>query len=181
MRRAVKFLASASGITAVMAMTALLGSCRTQREITAEREAAVAIVDTTTVAVDIDCHASATTHMEMTGTTHEGRTTVEFVEGGGRVSVDSSGNVTLEGVRNLSGELRDTTSSLRGSSTNQESASMHATEDNGIDAKVTSSEKVEENTKPTHRWHETLFMRLGQGVCIAGLLYLFFLYLKRKR
>lgn len=37
------------------------------------------------------------------------------------------------------------------------------------------------STKEQAKWYDTAFKRIGQAVCIAGLLWLIFLYIKRRR
>ena len=62
-----------------------------------------------------------------------------------------------------------------------EEAAAHREQSNGLKADQTRHEKRNEEKTPARKWYETTFARIGQGVCIAALMWLLFLYLKRKR
>lgn len=166
---------------AAIAMMVLLVSCRARKEIVTEMESSMAVVDTTRVVVESGHFVSSAIDSMRTESGHEIGSSVEFVDGGGRVMVDSEGNVTLEGVRNLSGWERDSTRRSGGRSETEEKGAIAATVDNGIDLKGVASAKAVEKTDTGRRWYETLFLRLGQGVCIAGLMWMLFLYLRRRK
>lgn len=166
---------------AAIALMVLLVACRARKEIVTEMESSMAVVDTTRVVVVGGHYVSTAIDSMKTETGRESGSVVEFVAGGGRVSVDSAGNVTLEGVRNISGWEKDSTHRSGGRSETEEKGAVAATVDNGIDVKGVASAKAVEKTDTGRRWYETLFLRLGQGVCIAALMWMLFLYLRRRK
>ena len=61
-----------------------------------------------------------------------------------------------------------------------EETAGHREQLNGVTADQTQREKRTEEKAPAQKWYETALARLGLGVCIAALMWLLFLYIKRK-
>lgn len=165
-----------------MAAAVCLLSCRTQKAVTAtDHNSAARYVDTTqTVADTVRCTLTETDTSRTTAT-YEGVGVMEFVETGGKVSIDSAGNVTFEGVRNIRGRSKGTAARENGIARGTEQSAGHVEQTKGVAADHSRSEKRTEETPPAPKWYNTAFARIGQAVCLAFLLWLLFLYLKRKR
>lgn len=167
-------------ITALCAV-ACLSSCRTHKTVTAtDRDSAMSYVDTTVTTADTFGLRQTDTDTTRTAAAYESAGLIEFVDSGGTVTVDSAGNITFEGVINLWGLSNWDLTQNRGLSREVEDASAHREQLNGIAADESRSEKRTEEKAPAPKWYETAIARLGLGVCIAALIWLLFLYLKRK-
>lgn len=168
-------------ITAV-GVAACLYSCKTHKTVTAsDLNTAQSYVDTTKTVADTSSHKQTDTDTTKTTATYEGGGLIKFVEGGGKVSIDKAGNVTFEGVKNIKGQHKGTIAQDKGISRNAEETAGHREQLNGVKADQTQHEKRNEEKIPAQKWHETIFAQIGQGVCIAAILWLLFLYLKRKK
>ena len=111
----------------------------------------------------------------------EGRKLIEFVEGGGKVNIAPDGNVTLEGVKSIKSQRKGSVAQDKGVSQQVEDTAGHHEQANGIQAEQNDQQKYTEEMTPAQKWYETALARLGLGVCIAALLWVLFLYLRRKR
>lgn len=167
-------------IAAAMVAVSLF-SCRSKQAIMTESNSAVSVTDTTKVSKDTTTYLRA--DIDTTKTTGEfsGGGMVEFVECGGKVSIDTAGNVIIEGVKNIKGARRGSLTQDKGITKMESKANGHTEQFNGVTAEQTTSHKAEEKEKPVTKWYNTMFARIGQGVCIALLMWLLFLYLKRKK
>lgn len=105
---------------------------------------------------------------------------IEFVEGGGKVSIDKAGNVTFDGVKNVKGQHKGSIAQDKGVTRQVEETAGHREQLNGVKADQSQREKRTEEKTPAQKWYDTMFARIGLGVCIAALMWLLFLYLKRK-
>lgn len=165
-----------------MAAAACLLSCRTQKAVTAtDQRSEVSYVDTTQTVTDTTRYTQTETDTTRTSAAYEGVGVIEFVETGGKVSIDSAGNVTFEGVRNIRGRCKGTATRENGIARHKEQTSGHVEQSKGVAADHSHIEKHTEETPPAQKWYNTAFARIGQAVCLAFLLWLLFLYLKRKR
>ncbi len=115
-----------------------------------------------------------------TAITYEGVGIMEFVEGGGKVSIDSAGNVTFEGVKNIKGQHKECMAQDKGVTRKAGETAGHREQLNGVRADQAKQVKQTEEKGSTQKWYETVFARIGLGVCIAALMWLLFLYIKRK-
>lgn len=165
-----------------MAAAACLLSCRTQKAITTTDQSSEArYVDTTqTVADTVRCTLTETDTSRTTAT-YEGVGVIDFVETGGKVSIDTAGNITFEGVRNIRGRRKGTAAQEKGSTRDIEQTAGRIKQSKGVAADHSRSEKRTEETPPAPKWYNTAFARIGQAVCLAFLLWLLFLYRERKR
>lgn len=165
-----------------MAAAACLLSCRTQKAVTAtDQRSEVSYVDTTQTVTATTRYTQTETDTTRTSAAYEGVGVIEFVETGGKVSIDSAGNVTFEGVRNIRGRCKGTATRENGIARHKEQTSGHVEQSKGVAADHSHIEKHTEETPPAQKWYNTAFARIGQAVCLAFLLWLLFLYLKRKR
>lgn len=174
------------GLIAYMAIALmvviLICSCSTQKSVTnTDRDSSLSYADTTKIVADTTGYKQTDTDTTKTAAAYEGVGIMEFVEGGGKVSIDSAGNVTFEGVRNIKGQHKGTIAQDKGISHKTEGTAGHREQLNGVKADQTKHEKRTEEKVPVRKWYETTFARIGQGVCIAAILWLLFLYLKRKK
>lgn len=165
-----------------MAAAVCLLSCRTQKAVTAtDHNSAARYVDTTqTVADTVRCTLTETDTSRTTAT-YEGVGVIDFVETGGKVSIDTAGNITFEGVRNIRGRRKGTAAQEKGSTRDIEQTAGRIKQSKGVAADHSRSEKRTEETPPAPKWYNTAFARIGQAVCLAFLLWLLFLYRERKR
>lgn len=169
-------------LTLIAAVSAVcLLSCKSKQALVTQTDSNVSVTDTTKVVTDTAHHRRTDIDTTKTAGHYEGGGMVEFVEGGGKVSIDTAGNVTIEGVKNIKGAHRGSLTQDKGITQTEDKASGHTEQLNGVTAEQTSIHKAEEKEKPATKWYNTMFARIGQGVCIALLMWLLFLYLKRKK
>ncbi len=92
-----------------MGAAAGLLSCRTQKiAANTDLNAAQSYVDTTKTVADTAGRKQTDTDTTKTAAAYEGVGVIEFVEGGGKVSIDKAGNVTFDGVKNVKGRHKGT-------------------------------------------------------------------------
>ena len=165
----------------ICVMACLLLSCRTQKTVTAtDQNSALSYVDTTRIIADTTGYTQNGTDTTKTAAAYEGVEFIEFVEGGGKVSIDSAGNVTFEGVKNIKGQHKGSIAQDKWVVREVKETTGHREQLNGVTADQTKQEKRTEEKAPTQKWYENVFARIGLGVFIAAILWLLFLYLKRK-
>lgn len=168
-------------LIAAAGVAACLFSCRTQKAVTTtDRDSSLSYADTTKTVADTAGRKQIDTDTTKTAVNYEGVGVIEFVEGGGKVSIDSAGNVTFEGVKHIKGQRKGNIAQGKGVTRKVEEAAGHREQLNGVTADQTQREKRTEERPPAQKWYETAFARIGLGVCIAALMWLLFLYLKRK-
>lgn len=171
----------ASALLAAALFAMGLPSCRTQKTVTStDRDSSLSYADTTKTAADTIGHRQAMTDTTKTTAACEGVGVIEFVKGGGRVSIDSAGNVTFEGVKNIKSQHKGSIAQNKGVTQKAEATAGHREQLNGVTADQTQREKCTVEKAPAQKWYETALARLGLGVCIAALMWLLFLYIKRK-
>lgn len=167
-------------ITALCAVACLL-SCRTHKTVTAtDRDSAMSYVDTTVTTADTFGLRQTDTDTTRTAATYESDGLIEFVDGGGKVTFDSTGAITFDGVMMIRGHHGGAFTLDRGISRQAEETAAHREQLNGVASDTTSHENRAEEKAPARKWYDTILARLGLGVCIAALIWLLFLYLKRK-
>ena len=157
-----------------------LFSCKAKKAIVTESIKAVEYADTTKISKNLTKQTHEITDTTKTAAGYENRGEVEFIEGGGKVTIDSVGNMVLEGVKAIRGHGKGAMIQATGIAEKKDSIAGHREQYNGISGGRTEATE-QTDTKPAQpKWYETMFMRIGLGVCIAALVWLFFLYLKRK-
>lgn len=158
-----------------------LFSCRTQKRIIeSETTASAAYTDTTKTVVDAAAVTLIETDTTKISTEIESQGIIDFVDGGGTVSIDSAGNVTLDGVKSIKGQTQASVAQTHGAARQLNAAADHHEQLNGVTSDQQQTEKQTEEKEPVRKWYETTFARIGLAVCIAALMWLLFLYLKRK-
>lgn len=169
-------------LIAAVGVVACLFSCRTQKTVTStDRDSSLSYSDTTKTVADTIGHKQTTTDTTKTAAAYEGVGVIEFVEGGGKVSIDTAGNVTFEGVKNIKGQHKGAIAQDKGISQKTEETTGHREQLNGVKANQTKHDKRNEVKAPAQKWYDTMFARIGLGVCIAALMWRLFLYLRRKK
>ena len=96
-----------AAIIATLAIALSLAGCRGHRAATL-RAGATACVDTTRTTLDTIGHRSETTDTSAAMSSITAAATVRFVDGGGMVSIDSAGRITLRGVDSIDAVLATT-------------------------------------------------------------------------
>ena len=168
-------------LLAAVGVAGCLYSCKTHKTVTAsDLNAAQSYVDTTKTVADTAGRKQTNTDTTKNRVAYEGVGVIEFVEGGGKVSIDKAGNVTFDGVKNVRGQRKGNIEQDKGVTRQVEETAGHREQLNGVKADQSQREKRTEEKAPAQKWYETALMRLGLGVCIAALMWLLFLYLKRK-
>lgn len=165
----------------VASVATCLFSCRTQKAMTTtDRDSSLSYADTTKTVADTIGHKQTYTDTTNTSAAYEGVGIIEFVEVGGKVNIDNSGNITFEGVKNIKGEHKGTITQNKGIAHEVEEAAGHNEQLSGVKADQARREKRTEEKTPAQKWYETTFIRIGQGVCFAALIWLIYLYVYRK-
>lgn len=169
-------------LIAAVGVAGCLYSCKTHKTVTAsDLNAAQSYVDTTKTVADTAGRKQTNTDITKKRVAYESVGVIEFVEGGGKVSIDRAGNVTFDGVKNVKGQRKGSIAQDKGISQKTEETAGHSEQLNGVRSDQAKQIKQTEEKTPTQKWYETALARLGLGVCIAALLWVLFLYLHRKR
>lgn len=159
--------------------TLMLIGCRAKQTVIKEN-ATVSLIDTTRTVADTMGAVSnysdtttATKHVEQSAT-------IEFVDGGGTVSIDTAGNITIQGLKSIKGTGKaDVT--IKNGVTNRDSISaLHTDLAYGIVNRESKQRETEEKVSKAVQWYERPLIWVGSLCCIAVLLYILFIYLKRK-
>lgn len=158
----------------------LLLSCKSKQAVVKESESTALIIDTTQVIINGSVQKITTVDTTKSSGAFESDRILEFVDGGGKVIIDTIGNVTIDGLKSVKGKYRGHVNKDNGITQSGECSEIHTEQSNGITEDQTDKFTTEE-TRQTEHWYDSVFVRIGQGVCIAFLLWLLFLYLKRKR
>ena len=166
-----------AAIIATLAIALSLAGCRGHRAATL-RAGATACVDTTRTTLDTIGHRSETTDTSAAMSSITAAATVRFVDGGGMVSIDSAGRITLRGVDSIDASLTATHATDSSTTTSTENTAAHREQATGISHHT---EQREQPSAPAPKWYDTAFRRIGQGVILAALLWLLFLYLHRRK
>lgn len=158
----------------------IFAGCRTKKVITDE-SSTVSLIDTTKTAADSLTATRNITDKTKTTQTEEENDQVEFVNGGGTITIDTAGNVTLSGVKSYKGNRKAAQHEERGITIADEVSHVHNEQANGIKSDESKTSHEESNTKTEKPvWYQTVLAKIGRLCCIAALLWVLFLYLKRK-
>ena len=159
--------------------TLMLIGCKAKQTVIKENDT-VSLIDTTGTVADTMGAVSnysdtttATKHVEQSAT-------IEFVDGGGTVSIDTAGNITIQGLKSIKGTGKaDVT--IKNGVTNRDSISARHTDlAYGIVTRESKQRENEEKISKAVQWYERPLIWIGSLCCIAVLLYILFIYLKRK-
>lgn len=167
-------------IIALAIIAWLVCGCRSHKTVIDESHN-TAFVDTTKV--EADSLAQTTTSVDTTKTTTEteNSASIEFVDGGGTVTIDSTGNVTLSGVKSIKANFKQKAREEKGITQADESVSTHNSKHGGIGLIESENRHVTKESKAeAPKWCQTILAKISGLCCIAALIYAIFLYLKRK-
>jgi len=167
-------------IIALAVIAWLVCGCRSHKTVIDESHN-TAFVDTTKV--EADSLAQTTTSVDTTKTTTETENSaaIEFVDGGGTVTIDSAGNMTLSGVKSIKGNIKHKAKEEKGISQVDESVSTHSSRHGGLGIIESDERHVDKESKAeAPKWYQHILAKIGGLCCIAALIYALFLYLKRK-
>lgn len=163
-------------------VTVGLMSCKAHKEaMVTETSETANRTDTTKITFGMLKHRQQTAATDSTAASSERAGAVEFVDGGGKLTVDTAGNIILEGVKQVRVVDKTNISQATSSSESTEQAYGHREQANGITETHDTNTKQTQTKLPAQKWYNTLFARIGQGVCIAVLLWILFIYLRRKK
>ena len=158
----------------------LFCGCRSHKAVIDESHN-TAFVDTTKVEADSTSQSHQVTDTTKTETQTEQSASIEFVDGGGTVTIDSTGNVTLSGVKSIKGNFKQKAREEKGITRTDESVSTHNSKHGGIGLiESENRHETKESKAEAPKWYQTILAKIGGLCCIAALIYAIFLYLKRK-
>lgn len=158
----------------------LFCGCRSHKTVIDESHN-TAFVDTTKVEADSLAQTTTSVDTTKTATETENSAAIEFVDGGGTVTIDSAGNMTLSGVKSIKGNIKHKTKEEKGVSQVDESVSTHSSRHGGLGIIESDERHVDKESKAeAPKWYQHILAKIGGLCCIAALIYALFLYLKRK-
>lgn len=162
----------------LMAALMLIG-CRAKQAVIKETETA-SLIDTTKAVADT--MGAVSTHIDTTKTAQhvEQTATVEFVDGGGTVTIDTMGNVTLQGVKSITGSIKADNVQVNGVADSTSTYQNHSETANGRTEQTAKQTDIKESTSRAIRWYERPLIWIGSLCCIAVLLWAIFLYLHKR-
>lgn len=151
-------------------------SCRTQKVATTDRSSEASYVDTTKTVADSACYIQTDTDTARISADVEDAGIIEFIEGGGKVSIDSTGNVVIEGVRNIRSRHRGNIAQEKGSARSIEQTAGRIKQLKGVSADQTSNEK-----RPMTRWQQAKmdFGGAAIGATVLAVCYLLFRIIRK--
>lgn len=154
-----------------------LCGCKAKQSVIREN-VETALTDTTKTETDSTAVEITVTDTTKTETTRGDSLTIEFVDGGGSVTIDSTGAVTLTGVKSIKAGAVLQQKQQTGRTESGKITETGKKEEKGITAKGhRQTEKIE---KTPRRWYENVLIRIGALCVIALIIWAVFLYIKRK-
>ena len=159
--------------------TLMLIGCKAKQTVIKENATVSLIYTTRTVADSIGAVSNysdtttATKHVEQSAT-------IEFVDGGGTVSIDTAGNITIQGLKSIKGTGKADVTIKNGVAERDSISASHTDQANGINKNESKQRETEEKISKAVQWYERPLIWIGSLCCIAVLLYILFIYLKRK-
>lgn len=164
---------------AILAAFVCLQGCRTGKMVKSENTA-VSRFDTGFVSTGKKTEERIVADSAEMTVREESETVVEFVEGGGTITLDSTGNVTMKGVKAVKGKERAGAKKSE-VKTGKETTEETRDERNSATREEYQQQKQEQQTKANApKWYDGAFAKVGKLCCIAALLWIIFLYLKKK-
>ena len=168
-------------LIATLALSACLLSCRTAKTTTdTTRDSTLSYIDTTVTRTDTAAIMQTDTAAVHTEFTTADTTLIEFIGSGGKLTIDSTGAVTLKGIRAIR-DHRHSVLAADGIATRSAAAtSIHHERHNGLAADSTDHERTKVTVTPPPRWHDSALTRLTLATALALILYLLYRYLRRR-
>lgn len=166
-------------LLAALAVLVCLPGCKSKKAVIQESQT-IQLTDTTKLRTD----STATTELrtDSTDVTAQESTAslVEFVDGGGTVTIDSAGRISLQGVKNIKAGKLSSWHAIKRTEAAKQSDSVTTQQANGIkrDEATQRKEKTKVSTKPA--WYNTMPVIIVFTICLAVILWLLFNYIKRK-
>lgn len=168
-------------LMAAAGLAVCLLSCKSKQAVVTEQNRTVSVTDTTKVNITAATHLRTRIDTTKTAGQFEGGGMVEFVECGGTVSIDTAGNIKMDGVKNIKGNRRGSFAQDKGITQAEEVTAGHTEQLNGVTTDQTNHVKQTEEKKQGKTWYEEILISVGALCCIALLMWLLFLYLKQKK
>ena len=157
----------------------MLIACRAKQTVIKEN-ATASLSDTTKTVTDTT--GIVASHIDTTKTAQhvEQSATIEFVDGGGTVTIDTMGNVTLQGVKSIKGGIKADRAEVKGVADSTNVTQSHSVQAKGVTKNEAKQRETEEKVSRAIRWYEKPLIWIGSLCCIAVLLYILFIYIKAK-
>ena len=172
MKQAIKIMA------ALVMLVCLLG-CKTKKAVIQE-SSTVLLTDTTKTETDSTGIVERTTDSLAIAASTAETNDIVFVDGGGTVSIDSAGRISLQGVKSIKAGKLSTWQAKRRVEATKQADSVAVRKENGIKRNEAKQHKEKTKTVVGPAWYQSIPTILGCTVCLGVLLWLLFLYLKRK-
>ena len=168
-------------LIAVLTLSVCLLSCRTAKTTTdTTRDSTMSYIDTTVTRTDTAAIMQTDTAAVHTEFTTADTTLIEFIGSGGKLTIDSTGAVTLKGIRAIR-DHRYSVLAVDGIAARSAAAtSIHHERHNGLAADSTSHDRTHATVTPPPRWYDSALTRLTLAAALALILYLFYRYLRRR-
>lgn len=157
----------------VFALTWLitLCGCKSHKVVTE-----VTRIDTTKTVTDSVAVRTVTTDTAKSDTRATAFEVVQFVDSGGVILIDSMGNVSLQGVKLYKSARAYHRQAVRRAAQQTDSVCSSVIQSNGIKEHC----KQEQPEAKADKWYKSIVCPVVTLCCIAALLYLLFLYIKKK-
>lgn len=159
--------------------TVILIGCKAKQSIVTENQTAT-LIDTTHTETDSMSALSTAIVTDSSGQHVEGRALIEFVDGGGSVTIDTAGNVTINGIKSIKGRHQADSHQVKGVATSDTVTASHTDQANGITKNYARQNHKEEKASRAIRWYERPLIWIGSLCCIAAILWLMFIYIHKK-
>lgn len=172
MKQAIKIMA------ALVMLVCLLG-CKTKKAVIQE-SSTVLLTDTTKTETDSTGIVERTTDSLAIAASTAETNDIVFVDGGGTVSIDSAGRISLQGVKSIKAGKLSTWQAKRRVEATKQADSVATRQANGIkrDEATQRKEKTKSSTRPA--WYTAPLIIVTGGCCLAAMLWLLFMYLKQR-
>lgn len=168
-------------LIAVLTLSVCLLSCRTAKTTTdTTRDSTLSYIDTTVTRTNTAAIMQTDTAAVHTEFTTADTTLIEFIGSGGKLTIDSTGAVTLKGIRAIR-DHRHSVLAVDGIAARSAAAtSIHHERHNGLAADSTSHDRTHATVTPPPRWYDSALTRLTLAAALALILYLLYRYLRRR-
>ncbi len=156
------------------AAAAILTGCKSKQPL----ESREAVIDTTKVSSDSVGGRTVSSETSSKSETWADSSILVFEPGGGTLTVDTAGGIALHGLQSWKVTRRRAKSNTKAKRQAEDSATVSYDRYSGL--AFESVRHPVQDKRTTQAWYENAFMHIGALCCIAALIYVMFLYLKRK-
>lgn len=164
----------ASRLILILAVLMLCG-CKAKQTLTTES----ITVDTSRVKIDSAVYHNEKTDSVSASLKYSDSAVIEFISGGGTISVDSAGVIRFHDVKSIKRQTKSSIGKAEKHTEKNDSLKKCQDQQNGVQSLTESSVGKAKTDQP--KWYNRVFIHIGWLCCIAALLYMLFLYLKRKK